>query len=302
LAALVVTQSAAAFCPSRTCRPKLEACEIRGEDCVVSGVPLFRNAPCVTFNVQEAGSTRHGLSAAEFEGLVSQAFERWLSVDCGGGAAPSLEVESLGSAECHEVQYNCTHGNANIFMFNDELWTIPGAADAFALTTVFFSPSSGEIRDVDVEINGTMEGIEWSGPEDGVDLGSILTHEVGHFLGLGHSPDEAQAVMRPRYRPGVDDLRELTPDDMAGICATYPPERATSGDCTPRNGFATDCGPGDGNHCTIVTEGKGCCSTAPGRASDESALATALGCALVSVASWRRRARINRPRKAEAPS
>jgi hypothetical protein len=219
----------------------------------------------VTFNVQEDGSLRHGIDAETFEQVVQDAFDRWLAADCGDGQQPSIAVQSLGTVSCHEPQYNCTHGNANIFMFEDEVWLNEDAVNAFALSTVWFIPSTGEIRDVDVEVNGTRPEVDWAAPRDGLDLPSILTHEVGHFLGLAHSPDDKLAVMRPYFEAGSADLRGLTADDIAGICALYPPDRQASTDeCGPRNGFASDCGPGDGEHCSFAAE-SGCCSTAPGR-------------------------------------
>lgn len=292
---LFAASPAAAFCPTRTCQRAIQQCDIRGQDCVIAGHALFRSSNCVTFNVQAEGSPRLGLDAAGLERLVSDAFRRWTTVDCGDGAHPSIYAESLGPAECHEVQCNCTQGNANIFMVNDT-WTIPGAANAYALTTVFFSWSTGEIRDADVEINGSVDDLQWADSAQGVDLPSILTHEVGHFLGLGHSPDDPAAVMRLRYSPG-QDLRELTADDVAGICSIYPPGRATTDVCAPANGFAGDCGPGDCGNCAYeVDTPSGCCSTAPGHSGEEAGASTLAAGVLLAAAGARRwRARVRAP-------
>ncbi len=260
---------------------------MRGADCVIAGNSLFRPTSCVSFNVQADGSPRHGLTPAALERVVRDAFARWTSVDCGGGAHPSITAESLGTAECHRVQCNCTRGNANIFMF-DDAWSIPGAVNAYALTTVFFSRSSGEIVDVDVELNGSVDDLHWGDSAEGVDLPSIVTHEVGHFLGLGHSPDDADAVMRLTYRPG-QVLRTLTDDDRAGICSIYPPGRPAISQCSPRNGFAGDCGPGDCDNCNFDEESSGCCSTAPGRPGGQAALGAAS--ALLLAAAGRRAGR-----------
>lgn len=295
LSGTLASVRANAFCPSMTCRPKLQSCEVRGsgqERCVTSGKPLFRKSSCLSFSVQQDGSLRHGIDAQVFEQAVQDAFDRWLTVDCGGGVHPSISVESFGSVSCGEPQYNCTHGNANIFLFRDDVWTATDAVDAYALTTVWFLPSTGEIRDVDVEVNGTQTTVDWAAPRDGVDLPSILTHEVGHFLGLGHSPDDPLAVMRGGFTPGSDDdLRVLTDDDVAGICSIYPADRAIStNQCAPRNGFASDCGPGDGEHCSFAGE-SGCCSTAPGRPEPLGLLAFSTLAAAAGIARARRRNR-----------
>jgi hypothetical protein len=294
---LALSSPAFAFCRTRTCQPKKENCPPRDPTqprlgCTDSGKELFRKSSCVSFNVQELGSPRRGIDGERFEQIVRDAFDRWLNADCGGGAHPSIAAESLGTVSCNEVQYNCTHGNANIFLFEDENWTATDAADAYALTTVWFVPSSGEIRDVDVEINGTQSQLDWDNPRDGVNLPSIVTHEVGHFLGLAHSPEDASAVMRWQYDYQSDDLRTLTADDIAGICAIYPPDRAVSSDdCSPRNGLASDCGPGDGTHCAASSSSSGCCSTAPGRPEPLAVLALSAFASASVIARGRRKKR-----------
>lgn len=247
--------------------------------CAVSGKLLFRSSSCVSYSVQEDGSAKHGITSDALEQVVAAAFDRWLSVDCGGGAHPSIEVQNVGRVSCDTTQYNCDgHGNANVILFSDDTWPHTDAESTFALTTVYFATGSGQIHDVDVEINGTNDRIVNGEPLAGVDLASILTHELGHFLGLGHTADQT-AVMRLRYEPGKDNLRALRADDIAGICDMYPPGRATKTDsCTPRYGFATDCGTDDHDLCPIEQseeEGSGCCSTAPGRPDSRGALALA---------------------------
>jgi hypothetical protein len=61
--------------------------------------------------------------------------------------------------------------------------------------------------------------LDWSEPwrtGAGVDLYSVILHEAGHALGLGHS-DRPGAVMYPYYRLTAT----LTDDDIAGIRALY---------------------------------------------------------------------------------
>ena len=54
----------------------------------------------------------------------------------------------------------------------------------------------------------------------GTDLQSIATHEIGHMLGLDHSPQRA-ATMYYAYQPG-NVARSLAGDDLGGVSALYP--------------------------------------------------------------------------------
>lgn len=229
--------NAEAFCRTRTCTN--EEC-LKEAGCIAQGIPLFWPASCVTFAVQRGGSARHGIDADRVETEVRQAFDRWLSVDCGGGRRPEFSAQTVGAVSCDTVEYNQDYGNANIVMFRDTEWPPNESGHALALTTVWFNPKTGSIYDADIEINGTTTAITTGAPEAGADLASILTHEVGHFLGLSHS--RQNTTMRAFYNPGLDNLRVLQPDDIAGVCELFPAGRAVETDrCRPRHGFASDC-------------------------------------------------------------
>jgi hypothetical protein len=239
LAVGLASTSASAFCRSRTCKDEGGYFCDREGSCIVEGHELFRSSSCTSYAIQEAGSAENGIDDAEFNEIVREAFDRWLTADCGGGERPSIDVRGLGSVACEDVDYNTNSGNVSVFVFRDD-WSLLDT-NAYALTTVFFETTTGEIYDADVELNATVPDLVTSDPAHGVDLGSILTHEVGHFLGLAHSEDPG-AVMRPYYTPVIDNLRELREDDVAGICEIYPPGRKTSSErCAPRHGFARNC-------------------------------------------------------------
>lgn len=67
-----------------------------------------------------------------------------------------------------------------------------------------------------------------------VDVESVLTHELGHALGLAHS-DDPLATMAPNYR-GDGSMQALAVDDKLGLCSLYevanPRDECSSGrDC-----------------------------------------------------------------------
>jgi hypothetical protein len=178
-------------------------------------------------------------------------------VTCPGtNAPPSISAtDAFGPTDCAESRYDPGGANANAIIFHDDAWPYPELPDAVALTTTHFDESDGVILDSDIEIDATLP-ISTSDvvPDGRYDLQSILTHEAGHFLGLAHSYQPG-AAMQPSYRPGKADERILGDDDIAGICAIYPPDRdALPCDPTPRGGFQSECPAAEASGgCTVAS-------------------------------------------------
>jgi len=286
VALVFASANAAAFCRSRTCEQS-GACAADENGCIIDGLLLYRSVGCVSFSVQEDASPRHGIDSDTMDRLVQDAFDRWTEADC-GGESPSIRIESFGPVECDRVEYSSDQGNANVILFHNEEWPEELDARAFALTTVSFETRTGEIYDADMEINAAMEGgLSFGEPEDGTDLPSILTHEVGHFLGLAHSL-AGGAVMRPSYAPMVDNLRVLGEDDVDGICAVYPPDREVgSNSCEPRHGFASACASFGGS----LNAAGGCSFSAPAPSTPGSSTAALALVGLGAAMLFRRRRR-----------
>jgi MYXO-CTERM domain-containing protein len=219
---------ARAFCRSNTCDPaRGEVCTVDKDGCRKGGELLYWNSAPIPFLVQTNGSVRNQIDGTSFEHVISAAFHTWSSANCGLGKHPSISGMSAGQTASDAVEYIEGGSNANLFTFRDETWlaTIPGSA--LALTTVSYDWHTGLIYDADVEVNGTGGNITNTRPGDGADLPSIITHEVGHFLGLDHS-QKPTATMFITYVVGKGNLRSLDADDVAAICALYPPGGASS--------------------------------------------------------------------------
>ena len=108
-------------------------------------------------------------------------------------------------------------------MFRDDGWAYDDPTNTLALTTVTYGVDSAVLFNAEIEINShdhTLTHDSCRTPAGAFDLQTILTHEAGHFLGLAHATNDS-AVMYAYY---AQNSRDLTADDVAGLCAAYPPQ------------------------------------------------------------------------------
>lgn len=106
---------------------------------------------------------------------------------------------------------------------------------AIAVTRNFYVAGEGAytgmILDTDILINGDTALIDQgvahpfsvTGEAGSHDLQNILTHEVGHFIGLGHevAPTNNQATMYETAQIEETNKRTLEPSDIQGLLAAY---------------------------------------------------------------------------------
>ena len=81
---------------------------------------------------------------------------------------------------------------------------------------------AGQLMEADIVFNPSYEfSTEDVVPTDKIDFQSVLTHEIGHFLGLDHSPIASSTMFWTTTR-GSKTQRTLGPDDVAGLSSIYP--------------------------------------------------------------------------------
>jgi uncharacterized protein (TIGR03382 family) len=128
-----------------------------------------------------------------------------------------------------------------------------------ALTTTSYIVSNGELVDADVEVNAasaTPTIVDSPVCSPGAistncvanDVQNAMTHELGHLLGLAHSPDPA-STMYASEPLGELSKRVLDSGSKQFVCDVYPSGQASK-DCTASSP-------------TTPTSSSGCSSAGP---------------------------------------
>lgn len=178
----------------------------------------------------------------EIEQTIQQSLAVWTSV-----AGSSLKPAALGALTRAASANLCGADGLNSICFdqNDAVFT-PGV---LAFTRVIVADhiggqvggavavEIGQILDADIYVNPSVSRITFATPQalagspSAYDLESVLTHELGHFLGFSHSAIWSAMLFPFAPAPGtITGIRPnaqkpdapLSEDDRSGLRALYP--------------------------------------------------------------------------------
>ena len=260
---------------------------LAGGACSTAGRGLAWQRQCISYTIVPRGYD--DLDLEEIRATIDDSFAVWTQVECGNDPLPVElgQTEPLG--QCSLAQYNQFGPNANMIMFLSEWEGKDFPDEAFGLTLVWHDPQTGDIFDADMQLNETIAPIAICGADcdsDSVDLANVVTHEAGHFLGLGHS-NVGGATMSANALLGETAKRSLEQDDRNGVCSIYannPRPSCDDEDFAPDRGFTARCG-------AVESESNSCAAGAVGsKPSTQAPLPLAL-LVLAFVWGWRKRRR-----------
>lgn len=165
-----------------------------------------------------------GVSASELRDAVVRAFATWDGVET---ADTSSELVGFTAARPNDDD------GLTVIGFDNR----PDQDRTLGATSFLIDTLSGEIVEAEIFLNSAFAwSVAPNGQTDRFDVESIVLHEIGHLLGLGHSAlgetelrnggrrvIAAEAVMFPvAFSVGSTVGRTLRADDIAGLSDIYP--------------------------------------------------------------------------------
>jgi len=155
---------------------------------------------------------------------VRDAFEAWSGPNCS-----DMRFRFVGADARFVPGFDEESETRNAVALSEE-WAYDPDAIAFTITTF---TSDGILQDADIELNGeafdfVLAELDCGGEQ--MDLGNVMTHEIGHLLGLAHppaTPSNQATTMFASSKPCETTKRSLSEGDVDGLCTIYPVDAGT---------------------------------------------------------------------------
>lgn len=162
---------------------------------------------------------------------VSSAAARWqdaAAVKIGLSTSDLLSISPAGRSGDGVSLLTIAPTPENLLLFSGK------NAGAAAYTRIFYN-TAGEITEADIVLNPYLIS-STKGVPGSYDLESVVIHELGHALGLGHSAILSATMSESTARNGLYGMpvstdRTLSEDDIAGARALYGPPEGTNDCC-----------------------------------------------------------------------
>lgn len=171
--------------------------------------PVWKTIPVpYYFNGSDVPPSIAGVAATR----VDQGFAEWSSPSC-----TFFATKKIGPTNSLDTP----NDGQNVIRWESTAWANEyGPVNQVIGVTLPVWDNNNEIYDADIVFNGV--GFKWDdgGVNGNVDTLSIITHEEGHFLGLGHT-NISGSTMEPAYGGG-NAIASIEQDDIDGVCSLYP--------------------------------------------------------------------------------
>ena len=181
LLVMLVPDTAHAYCRESTTSSPSGDC-----DNTQSSTLLFWDRNCMTYVFNRQVFTRIPKGESFVRAIFNTSFGAWAAVKCGtSNTNPFLVAQAAGTTSTSAAEFLYDQPNESVIVVRDkDEWRSMPDHDslALALTLIWHDKKSGEILDVDMELNGgagTFTDCTSGCTSKNIDLQNTVTHEAG---------------------------------------------------------------------------------------------------------------------------
>ena len=172
---------------------------------VLGGKTLHWNDPDIDWQLNP--ESFEGMDAQGVSDAADRAFNTWNQVN-------KSAINFIRGDNTSEADYS--KSSHIVYMDSDNSsGFFPNGSGTVAITPIIYSTSDGRMIDVDIIFNGKDFNFALHANGSSFDLQDVMTHEIGHMIGLDHSPHHGSS-MWPYVAPGQWLHRSLSQDDISG--------------------------------------------------------------------------------------
>ncbi|WP_224367272.1 matrixin family metalloprotease [Hyalangium versicolor] len=189
-------------------------------------------------DARPAALTKVGIALSEVETATKAAFQSWEDVSCAypdfAYAGPTTSNTSIDPNDVGNPYDTFNVSTVWVTSSSDKYYAMALQSGQVLSGTIPLT-YAGYLYQCDIFLNAVTA--RWTtlpntpASQELYDLQTVLTHEVGHCLGLGDAYYTNTAVMHPDFPLG-GNRRVLDPQDVEEICSYYPENGAVGSPCS----------------------------------------------------------------------